>query len=257
MPPLRSLLLNAALYVSIVIAMIIGLPLLVSRRLVLGYVRLWGRYFVWLCRVVGGIGMEVRHRERIPKGPLLVASKHQSMWETFALLSLFDDPCFILKRELTFIPVFGWYALRTRQLPVDRRGGPRVLVDLNQRAREEVRRGAGRQLIFFPEGTRRPAGAPPAYKQGVSHVYEKLGVPCLPVALNAGLYWPRRSLRLRPGTVIVEFLEPMPPGLPRQEFFHRLQAAVEEASDRLLREGLADLGEAAPPAAATADTGRG
>jgi 1-acyl-sn-glycerol-3-phosphate acyltransferase len=246
MPLLRSILLNAALYVSIVVAMILGLPTLVSRRWAIGFVKLWGRYFVWLCRVVGGIRMEVRHRERIPPGPLLVASKHQSLWETFALLGLFDDPCFILKRELTFIPVFGWYALATRQLPVDRRGGARVLIELNMRAREEVRRGAGRQLVFFPEGTRRPAGAEPAYKQGVSHVYEKLGVPCLPVALNSGLYWPRRSLRLRQGTVLVECLEPLPPGLPRQEFFQRLQGGIEEASDRLLREGLADLGEPAP-----------
>ena len=131
-------------------------------------------------------------------------------------------------------------------LPVDRRGGGRVLIELNQRAREEVRRGAGRQLLFFPEGTRRPAGAPPAYRQGVSHVYEKLGVPCLPVALNSGLYWPRRSLRLRPGTVLVEFLEPLPPGLPRHDFFQRLQSGIEEASDRLFREGLAELGELAP-----------
>jgi 1-acyl-sn-glycerol-3-phosphate acyltransferase len=246
MSSLRPYLLNAALYASLVVVMLVGMPALLYRPALMALVRFWGRYFVWLCRVVGGLGLEVRHRERIPPGPLLVAAKHQSIWETFALIGLFDDPCFILKQELTWIPVFGWYARRSNQLPVDRRGGPRVLVELNTRAREEVRRGKGRQLIFFPEGTRRPAGAPPAYRQGISHVYEKIGVTCLPVALNSGLYWPRRSLKLRQGTVLVEILEPIPPGLPRSVFFETMQSGIEEASDRLLREGLAALGPEAP-----------
>jgi 1-acyl-sn-glycerol-3-phosphate acyltransferase len=137
--------------------------------------------------------------------------------------------------------VFGWYAVRARMLPVDRRGGASVLADLNQRARLELRNGLGRQLIFFPEGTRRAPGAPPAYRHGVSFVYQSLEVPCLPVALNSGLYWPRRSLALRQGTVLVEILDPIPPGLPRDEFFPRVQQDIETASDKLLREGCAAL----------------
>lgn len=245
--PLRPFLLNTALYASLVIWMIAALPTLVlPRGVLMAVVRAWGRYFLWLCRVVGGMDVEFRGRERIPQGPLLVASKHQSLWETFALLAVFRDPCFVLKRELTYIPVFGWFAIKARQLPLDRRGGPAVLKALNARAREEIRRDGGRQLLFFPEGTRKAPGAEPAYRLGIAHVYEAVGVPCLPVALNAGLYWPRRSMLHRTGTILVEFLEPIPPGLSRDVFFPLLQERIETASTALLREGVAALGDRAP-----------
>ncbi len=257
MTPLRAIVFTASLYLSLIVIMVIASPvLLMPRRMLMSVVRFWGRWFVILCRVVGGIGMEVRGREKIPPGPLLVASKHQSLWETFALISLFDDPCFILKQELTWIPLFGWYATKARMLPVDRRGGGRVLVELNQRAHEEVRQDQGRQILFFPEGTRRPPGAPPAYRNGVSHVYQSLGVPCLPVALNSGLFWPRRSLALKRGTIIVEILDPIPPGLPRNAFAALVQERIETASARLLAEGAASLGIPVPaPDAAVAEAG--
>jgi 1-acyl-sn-glycerol-3-phosphate acyltransferase len=253
MPSPRSLALNVCLYLSLAAIMIAAIPaLLLPRSAIRAYVRGWGRYFVWLCRVVGGIHLEVRGSEHIQSGPLLIASKHQSIWETFALIGLFDDPCFILKHELTWIPLFGWYALKARMLPVDRRGGGSVMSKLNQRAREEVRNGKGRQILFFPEGTRRPAGAPPAYRQGVSHVYENLGVPCLPVALNSGLYWPRRSLAHRQGTIIVSIMPVIPPGLPRDVFFERLKETIEAEMEIILREGRAELDGSKPagPAAA-------
>lgn len=246
---LRPILLNTALYVSLTIWMIAALPTLVLPRAVLMAVaRAWGRFFIGLCRIVGGMDVEFRGLDRIPAGPLLVASKHQSIWETFALLAVFHDPCFILKRELTYIPVFGWYAIKARQLPLDRRGGPAVLKALNARAREEVRRDKGRQLLFFPEGTRRAPGADPAYRLGIAHVYEAVGVPCLPVALNAGLFWPRRSMNHRTGTILVEFMDPIPPGLPRDVFFGRLQQEIESGSTALLHESLSALGEERPPA---------
>jgi 1-acyl-sn-glycerol-3-phosphate acyltransferase len=254
MNPLRTLLFQVCFYVSLIGVMILASPaLLMPRRTLMQVVRWWGRYFVGLCRVVGGFGMEVRGREHLQQGPLLVAAKHQSLWETFALIGLFDDPCFILKQELTRIPLFGWYAIKARMLPVDRRGGAAVLKELNQRAHEELRVDEGRQLIFFPEGTRRPPGAPPSYRHGVAHVYQGLGVPCLPVALNSGLYWPRRSLALSQGTILVEILPVIPAGLPREVFSARLQEAVETASERLLREGAAALNIPVPrPAMAEA-----
>jgi 1-acyl-sn-glycerol-3-phosphate acyltransferase len=246
MRALRAVLLNLSLYLSLIVWMIVGLPLLVlPRAAVMAFARLWGHYFLWLCRVVGGMRVEFRGLEKIPAGPLLIAAKHQSLWETFALLAVLRDPCFILKRELTYIPFFGWYAIRARQLPVDRTGGGSVLKSLGERARAEVRRGNGRQLLFFPEGTRRPAGAEPAYRHGVSHIYEQLGVPCLPVALNAGLYWPRRSLQHRPGTILVTFLDPIAPGMNRMLFLSTLQDKIETESDALLAEGLAALNQAA------------
>jgi 1-acyl-sn-glycerol-3-phosphate acyltransferase len=246
---LRPILLNTALYASLIVWMIAALPTLVlPRGVLMAVVRAWGRYFIALCRIVGGMDVDFRGRDRIPEGPLLVASKHQSLWETFALLAIFRDPCFVLKRELTYIPIFGWYAIKARQLPLDRRGGAAVLKALNARAREEVRRDGGRQLLFFPEGTRRPPGAEPAYRFGIAHVYEAVDVPCLPVALNAGLFWPRRSVNHRQGTILVEFMEPIPPGLPRDVFFARLQEEIEGGSSALLRESLAGLGDKAPRA---------
>ena len=194
--------------------------------------------------------------EKIPPGPLLVSSKHQSLWETFALLPLLSDPAYIMKRELMWIPFFGWYAWKAGMIPVDRSKGSQALADMNACARRELARD--RQIIIFPEGTRRPPGAEPRYKYGVAHLYAETGVPCLPVALNSGLFWPRRSLRRYPGTVRVEVLDPIPPGLGKDAFFERLQRDVEAATARLVAEGereLAENGALARPTALAAYAG--
>ena len=143
--------------------------------------------------------------------------------------------------------------MKARCVPIDRRAGSQALALMNERAREEVK--AGRQILIFPEGTRKAPGARPAYKYGVAHLYENLGVPCLPIALNAGLYWPRRSFLRRPGTIRAEVLEPIAPGLPRKEFLDELRARIEDASNRLLAEGLAGLRQA--PSAADAEPADG
>ncbi|MGC1849536.1 MAG: lysophospholipid acyltransferase family protein, partial [Pseudolabrys sp.] len=184
---------------------------------------------------------EIRGRENIPKGPIIVASKHQSAWETFALLPLLDNPVFILKRELQWIPIFGWLTIKGRMVPVRRGGGSQSLTDMIERARVEL--ADNRQLIIFPEGTRRPAGAEPRYKIGVAHLYAAEGVSCVPIALNSGLFWPRRSLRRFPGTVIAEILNPIPPGLGKDEFFERLQNDLESATARLIAEGRANMNQ--------------
>jgi 1-acyl-sn-glycerol-3-phosphate acyltransferase len=192
------------------------------------------RSSVWLMRVVCNTKTEYRGLERIPAGPLVVASKHQSMWETFALMPFFDRPLFIYKRELGRIPFFGWYLKKSKMVGVDRDGGARSLIDMARRATEEVQ--LGRQLIIFPEGTRRPVDAPPDYKPGIAQIYSKCGVPCLPVALNSGLFWPRRTFLRYPGTLVVEFLDPLPPGLPRKEFIAAISTSIEAATDRLVTE---------------------
>jgi 1-acyl-sn-glycerol-3-phosphate acyltransferase len=244
---LRSLLFNVAFYLNLVVWMVAIAPVfLMRRRAVIRAAQAWARSSLWLMRVIAGIKMEVRGRERIPTGGLIVASKHQSLWETFALFTLFDDPLYILKKELTWIPVFGWYVRKAEMVPIDRKAGSMALIDMNARARRSV--ADGRQILIFPEGTRRPAGAPAAYKFGVSHLYANLGVPCLPVALNSGLFWPRRQFIRRPGTIVVEILEPIAPGLPRDVFFRCMQDRIETASTRLYREGLTEIGlEAASP----------
>jgi 1-acyl-sn-glycerol-3-phosphate acyltransferase len=182
--------------------------------------------------------VEFRGVEKIPKGPLIVASKHQSMWETISLLPFFEAPFFALKRELTFIPLFGLFLIKTRMIAIDRRGGGRALIAMARRARQEVLQG--RQFVIFPEGTRRPAGAPPQYKPGIALIYTECGVPCLPVALNSGLFWPRRTFMRYPGTLVVEFLDPLPPGLSRDEFLDRMRTAIEQATDRLVAAGRAE-----------------
>jgi 1-acyl-sn-glycerol-3-phosphate acyltransferase len=238
---LRSLLFNIAFFLNTLLWMLLLIPLFAApRRVFMRGPKLWARCNLWLLRVIAGTKSEYSGLDRIPTGGLLVAAKHQSAWETFALVPLFDDPTFILKRELMWIPLFGWYVAKARCVPINRRAGSQALAEMNQRALEEVR--AGRQILIFPEGTRKPAGARPAYKYGVAHLYESLGVPCLPVALNSGLYWPRREFIRRPGTIRAEILEPIPPGMPRDAFFPLLQAQIEDSSNRLLAQGQAELG---------------
>ncbi|WP_210493458.1 lysophospholipid acyltransferase family protein [Microvirga antarctica] len=240
---LRSLLFNIAFYANLVFWMIVLLPALaMPRRFFIRGAKYWAWSSMWFMRVIAGTKVEFRGLERIPAGGLLVAAKHQSAWETFALLTLFADPAFILKRELMWIPFFGWYTWKGGSVPVDRKGGAQALMKMMARAKVEIQNG--RQILIFPEGTRRPAGAPPVYKVGVGHLYQALGAPCLPIALNSGLFWSRRKFLRHPGTIVVEILEPIAPGLPRGVFFQQMQQQIETASDRLLAEGRLELGHA-------------
>ena len=233
---LRSLLYNVLFYLLLIFWLVVAIPTFVMPRGALMTVaRLWSRQSTWLLRVICNVKVEYRGVEKIPKGPLLVASKHQSMWETFALLQRFDQPLYILKRELTRIPFFGWYLIKVGMIAVDRSAGGRALLKMVRQASDEVRHG--RQLIIFPEGTRRPVGAPPQYKPGVAQLYASCRVDCLPVALNSGLFWPRRTFLRYPGTLVVEFLDPVPPGLTREQFLARISAGIEEATARLVEAG--------------------
>ncbi len=236
----RALLMMVALYASLLVWMTVGLIVLILPRwFAMKLARSWGLYFVWLSRTVGGINVEFRGRENIPPGPLLVAIKHQSMWETFMLLGMFDDPCFIMKRELAFIPLFGWFIYKMRNVPINRKDGARALIKLTRAANREIHADGGRQILVFPEGTRRPPGAPRAYKFGIAKLYEGLNVPCLPIGLNTGMFWPRQSLHMKPGTIIIDILPPIPPGLDRNEFFQQVQDQIEASSNRLMVEASA------------------
>jgi 1-acyl-sn-glycerol-3-phosphate acyltransferase len=231
----RSALFNVLFYLNLILLMLVSLPtLLLGRRAALSVAQAWGRSSLWLLRVVCGIKAEFRGLENIPKGACLIAPKHQSIWETFALTLCFDDFSFIVKRELTWIPLFGWYLLRGEQIAVDRASAGMALRQLAAKA--NVLFAEGRQLFIFPEGTRRPPSAPPDYKSGVAYIYEKTCAPCLPVALNAGLFWPRRRFLRFPGTIVVEFLPVIAPGMPRDAFLKELEARIESATNRLIAE---------------------
>jgi 1-acyl-sn-glycerol-3-phosphate acyltransferase len=230
---LRSLVYNVLFYLMLVFWMVVAIPtFLMPSRAFIAVAKAWSRSSVWLLRVICKTKVDYRGLERIPPGPLIVASKHQSMWETFALLQFFDAPLFIYKRELGWIPLFGWYLVKSKMIGVDRSGGMRSLKEMVRRAPKEIKNG--RQLIIFPEGTRTAVGAAPDYKTGVGQIYANSGVPCIPVALNSGLFWPRRTFMRYPGTLVVEFLDPLPAGLTRKEFTDRISTSIEQATNQLV-----------------------
>jgi 1-acyl-sn-glycerol-3-phosphate acyltransferase len=243
---LRSLAFTAAFYIATALFLLLGSPLLLgSRSWAMAGLRAHAGTCLWLLRMIVGTRMEVRGREHLPVGPCLAAAKHQSAWDTFALVLLFRDPALVMKAELMHIPFYGWFSRKFGMIPIKRETGPSALRQLVRAARARI--AAGREVLIFPEGTRRAPGAPPDYKPGVVLLYESLGVPCVPIALNSGLYWPRRRLDRYPGTIVVEFLEPLPPGLRRAEFKALLQQRIEEASRRLVAEAAASTDRPPPP----------
>jgi len=237
---LRSVAFNVLFYLNLIVQLVAALPTLVMPRMaILKVAMFWAGTSNWLLRVICGTKIEYRGLDKIPHGALLVASKHQSIWETFALLPLFSDPAFILKRELQHIPFFGWYARKGGMIPVDRGRGRAALAGMTERARVEIARG--RQIVIFPEGTRRAPGAEPSYRYGAVHLYAETGLTCVPIALNSGLFWPRRSFLRYPGTIVVEILDPIAPGLSKVAFTDKLQDDIEAATARLVAEGEREL----------------
>ena len=236
---IRSLLFNAAFYVVTAIMLVATLPFFffTPQWVGMSVVRNWAKTIVFLHRTLAGAGLEVRGAEYIPAGPAIVASKHQSAFETFALVPLLANPTIVMKRSMRRVPVFGQYTIKTGMIHLDREGKSAALRALAERSREEIAKG--RQIIIFPEGSRRPPGAPPDYQTGIALLYRTLNVPVVPVAVNSGLFWPRKSLLHYPGTIIVEFLPPIPPGLDSRAFLARLQEAIETASNRLIADGKA------------------
>jgi 1-acyl-sn-glycerol-3-phosphate acyltransferase len=235
---LRSLLFNVAFYLCTAIFAILGLPtMLFGRKAILELARSWSRTTLWLLDTICGMKVEFRGLDNLQRKGCIIAAKHQSAWETLALVTQVEDFTYILKRELTYIPIFGQYLIRSDQIAINRANRSAALRDLVAQAGRAI--AEGRAIFIFPEGTRRPAGAPPQYKSGVSHLYAAAKAPCVPVALNSGLFWPRRTFVKRPGVVLVEFLPVIPAGLSTAEFSRTLQQRLETATDRLIAESLA------------------
>jgi 1-acyl-sn-glycerol-3-phosphate acyltransferase len=232
---LRSILFVPVFYINTALFVVLGSFLLLGpRRYAMMGLKAHAIATLWLLRAIVGTRMEVRGRDKLPKAPYLVASKHQSAWDTFALIPIFSDPALVMKAELRHIPFYGWFSRKFEHVFVERARGPAALRKLVADAKQ--RADAGREVLIFPEGTRRAPGAPPDYKPGATALYEGLGLTCVPMALNSGLYWPRRQIMRYPGTIIVEILDPIPPGLPRAGFRDELEARIEAASNRLIVE---------------------
>jgi 1-acyl-sn-glycerol-3-phosphate acyltransferase len=211
---------------------IIFLPLLIFPRKATAWMaRCWAMATLWGLKLFAGIDWQVQGAP--PKGGVLVASKHMSMWDTLALYIVLDDPAIVLKRELLFIPFYGWYLWKATAIAIDRGAGAEALRRMTKSAQEVL--AAGRPILIFPEGTRKKPGAAPDYKPGVAGLYSILKVSCVPVALDSGLYW--RGFDKIPGTIHLEFLEPIASGLKRSQFMPLLQQRIEDATAALLGTG--------------------
>jgi 1-acyl-sn-glycerol-3-phosphate acyltransferase len=248
---IRSLAFNFAFYASLIFQMLFWAPyyFLSPRHRAWFVPRFWSRSSMWLYEKIAATGKEITGQENLPEGSFILAPKHQSFWDTIAFFPYLRDPIYILKRELMWIPFFGWYLLKMRMIPVNRGNRARALKEVVIATRAEMARNP-RQLIIYPEGTRRAPGDVPNYKWGIVELYSQLGVPVVPVAHVAGLYWPRRKFLRYPGTIRARFLKPIPPGLDREEFMHRLTTETEAACDELLIE--AARGPNPPPMPPTA-----
>jgi 1-acyl-sn-glycerol-3-phosphate acyltransferase len=232
----RSLIFNVLFYVSFGVVALIGTLLLpLPRRMMIRFMQVSARYGIWLLRVICGTGMEVRGLENVPKGPVMLAGKHQSLWETFAMLPLLDDPAMVLKKELTLIPGYGWINIKAKMIAVERSAGTTALRKMVEDAKAAI--ADDRQVVIMPEGTRRGPDDPPDYKPGAAALYAALGVPCVPFALNSGLFWPRRKFLRHPGVIVISFLPAIPAGLPRKTFQVELERIVEGETKALVTLG--------------------
>jgi 1-acyl-sn-glycerol-3-phosphate acyltransferase len=230
---LRSLCFNVGWYAGTVTIALLGAPiLLLPRRAVVAWAKFWIRFCLWWLRVTVGLTHRLSGLENLPAGPVIIASKHQSSWETLAYTLLFSDAAIVLKRELLFIPVVGWAMARAGNIAVERGDGATALRGLVRQAKAVI--ADGRSILIFPEGTRVAVGDQRPYQVGTAALYRQLGVPVVPVALNSGLFWGRRRFIKRPGVIDVEVLLPIAPGLGRAAFMTILRERIEGATDRLI-----------------------
>jgi 1-acyl-sn-glycerol-3-phosphate acyltransferase len=234
---LRSVVLIFLVYLLMAVMGIIGAPVVLwSRDWTRSWMKLYARgVFIltrWLC------GLRVEIRGPVPTGAVVVAAKHQSLLDVLMLFAALPEPHFVMKRELLWAPVLGLYALRAGCIWITRekRGEGKTML----RRLESRHQGSG-QIAIYPQGTRVPPGEVRPYRRGAAMVYESFGLPMVLAATNVGWFWPKRSLLRRPGTAVLEFLETLPPGLPRAEVMQRMEAVIEAASDRLGEEAAKQL----------------
>lgn len=230
---LRSLVFVGTVYFAMLPVGLAYMPwALVSRRGAVAAAHAWTRFCIWCARWMVGIRSEVRGTP--PTGEVMIAAKHQSFFDIILIYASVPRGKFIMKKELTRAPILGQYALRIGCIPVDRgRRGQAVKQMLADVAAGKADPG---QLIIYPQGTRVAPGDAVPYKIGTGALYQELGQPCVPAACNVGLFWPRKGILRKPGLAVVEFLDPIPPGLPVADFMARLESDIETASDRLMAE---------------------
>ncbi len=229
----RSLAFVALFYLWSLIVVLCMVPMLVlPHRVSIAAMRIWSQGITLLLRLICNIRTELRGAANLPAGAALIAAKHLCMYDVFVQFAWTPVPCFVMKKELLKVPFFGWYAAKARMTPVDRDGHSAALKKLMRDSR--ARLAEGRQIFIFPEGTRGEPGVAGDYKPGIAALYRELGVPVHPLATNSGVHWPAHGFLRRPGTIVFEYLEPIPPGLKRSEFMRLLEDRIETASNKLL-----------------------
>ena len=220
---------------TVIAALIVGtIGIIVKRRTPLTWAiaSYWCHSNTWLMRVVAGVGSNVSGEENIPEGGCIIAAKHQSDWDVFAIFPHTGRPAYIVKKELMRIPFFGWAARSLDCIEVDRAKGAEAIPEMMRQARAAIDRGC--RIVIFPEGTRKAPLAPPDYRFGVARMYDELKVPVVPVALDSGLFWGRNSPILWPGNAQAKFLPAIEPGLPPKVFLDRLRQAIETETNQMI-----------------------
>ncbi len=233
---LYSLWFNVVFYTAnALLSVFLAWSLLLPRKRMVGPVKFWLSGVAWVEKWLCGLRFRVLGRQNLPTtGAYIVASKHQSAWETFKMHVLLHDPAVVLKRELLRIPLVGWYMKLSGSIPIDRGSAAKAIRKMTATARKAAKEG--RPIVIFPEGTRAAVGESRPYKSGIAALYQDLNLPIVPMALNSGLLWPRNSFIKKRGLITVEFLPPIPPGLPRDEMMRRLREALETATNKLIED---------------------
>lgn len=234
---------------TVILAILAGTVGILAGRTPFGWAiaRFWCWSNVLYLRVLTGMGTRVEGAENIPEGGCIIASKHQSDWDIFAIFPHTGRPAYIAKKELMRIPFFGWAAHSLDCIEIDRQKGAQAIPAMIEQARAAIGRGC--RIVIYPEGTRKAVLAPAEYRQGIVRLYTELNVPVVPVALNSGLFWGRNSLVIWPGTAQARFLPPIEPGLDPETFRTRLHDVIEAESNRLTLAAM-DEGIGRPPDAA-------
>jgi 1-acyl-sn-glycerol-3-phosphate acyltransferase len=235
MTRLRALAFNLAFFCWTAGLGTLALPLLLlPRKVAMDFGRFWSRGTVLLLRGIVGLGHQVRGLDRLPQGGCIIAMKHQSAWDALILPIVLGDPAVVVKRELLLLPIYGWYMGRAGAIAIDRRAGAAALRRMVAAARSAA--ATGRPIVIFPEGTRVAPGTRLPYQPGVAALYQALALPLVPAAVNSGLFWGRRSFLKRPGRIVLEFLDPIPAGWPRERLMAELERRIETATAALEEE---------------------
>lgn len=233
MSTLRSLIFVTVLYVSMVVLGLVFMPaMLLPRSATMLGIRCWARVARWGMRVIMGASTEIRGLKHVAQEPVLLAPKHQSMIDTLLPFLFLKDPCFVLKKELMYYPIFGMYAAKAEMIAIDRSGSMKALKEMTAKAKAAI--AEGRSLVIFPEGTRLAPGETEELKPGIALLYKDLGVPCVPVALNTGYCWPAKGIQRHSGQMVLDLLPPIEPGLNRKVFMQALQTSLDDGTQRLI-----------------------